>query len=400
MRLSRAFIDEYNAALHALQGAAADEFRAVMQAWHEANPGASVAEAREFCIAAATDVSERYGGVSSELAAQMFDEVCGEEGIGATAEVPEQLVDPEMVEGAARYDAGKLVGGDWAGFVEAEARKVDNNVRRAAYDTVERSCRDNDVRWARVPSGRETCGYCFMLASRGFVYTSEGKAHNGSHVGCDCTVVPGRKGSTSVEGYDPDALRERWEECRDAAGSSDIRDIIYEVESRDWDWVWAGKESQPKSSVDYSDNPREAYGRLLEKIGHFDPDDYREENIVDRGNEWRDLFVHDALANSGFAIKTMDGAHIDLVIDGNPWEVKSPYNPEGGTRRTVEQNLRKALKQFEKAGIKDKTSVIFSSRYLGVEDSKTARWIEELKLKHGIASVLFIDKSGAVSRIE
>lgn len=241
MLLSKAFIDSYNEALHKLQGSAADEYRAIMDSWHAENPDATVAEVREFSIAMASDVSDHYGGVSSELAAQMFDEVCEEEGIKATAEVPTQLVDPEMVEGAARYDAGKLVHGDWEGFVEAQARKVDNNVRRAAYETVKKSCKDNHVRWARVPSGRETCGYCFMLASRGFVYVDEAAAHAGSHVGCDCTVIPGN-GSTEVEGYDPDALYERWAECRDAAGSKDFREIIKEVETRDWDWLWGNKQ--------------------------------------------------------------------------------------------------------------------------------------------------------------
>ena len=66
--------------------------------------------------------------------------------------------------------------------------------------------------WARVPTGRETCGFCWMLASRGPVYDSAGsaggkrsqaeiirKTADGSmssddmnqwHPGCDCKVVP------------------------------------------------------------------------------------------------------------------------------------------------------------------------------------------------------------------
>lgn len=66
--------------------------------------------------------------------------------------------------------------------------------------------------WARVPTGRETCGFCWMLASRGPVYRSSGtagargtqqsvvmKTADGSfgkadmnqwHPNCDCKVVP------------------------------------------------------------------------------------------------------------------------------------------------------------------------------------------------------------------
>ena len=240
MRVRLAFLSEYNDAIKTLGVEASEEFRRVMDEWHAQNQDATVAEARDFCIVAAANVSERFAGPSSEIAAQLFDEVCEEEGIDATASLLDELVNMDMVEDAAHYNAGRLVGGDWDGFVEAEARTVDNNVHRAAYDTMKKSCKDNHVQWARVPSGRETCGYCFMLASRGFVYVSEDTAKAGSHVGCDCVVVPGKHGSTEVEGYDPDALYERWKECEAAAGSSDFRDIIKEVETRDWGWVWKG----------------------------------------------------------------------------------------------------------------------------------------------------------------
>src|SRR5699024_769267 len=66
--------------------------------------------------------------------------------------------------------------------------------------------------WARVPTGRETCGFCWMLASRGPVFNTSWaagarlkdseivrKTADGSmtsddmnqwHTGCDCKVVP------------------------------------------------------------------------------------------------------------------------------------------------------------------------------------------------------------------
>ena len=59
------------------------------------------------------------------------------------------------------------------------------------------------MRFARVPSGDESCSYCLMLASRGFAYTSENSAGRASHTGCDCLVMPGFA-ETVVEDYDPD----------------------------------------------------------------------------------------------------------------------------------------------------------------------------------------------------
>ncbi|AIG78458.1 Phage protein 13 [Amycolatopsis japonica] len=98
------------------------------------------------------------------------------------------------------------------------AKEVENGGRRAILRAVDA---DPVVRgWARVATGRETCGWCMMLVSRGPVYTSADaagldlndtsaaelwqKAESGDlesrdvidelmtrwHPGCDCKVVP------------------------------------------------------------------------------------------------------------------------------------------------------------------------------------------------------------------
>src|SRR5690606_27044808 len=95
------------------------------------------------------------------------------------------------------------------------ARAVEGGWRRSLLQAVE----DDPVRpgWARVATGRETCGFCLMLVSRGPVYTSARAAGFGGsdreaisaarqaaagntafmdahmrewHTGCDCRVVP------------------------------------------------------------------------------------------------------------------------------------------------------------------------------------------------------------------
>lgn len=67
----------------------------------------------------------------------------------------------------------------------------------AGRKTIVRAVEDSSVamRWARVLTGRENCGFCIMLASRGAAYRSEDSAGGeGSsrtfHKGCDCKVVP------------------------------------------------------------------------------------------------------------------------------------------------------------------------------------------------------------------
>lgn len=55
--------------------------------------------------------------------------------------------------------------------------------------------------------------------------------------------------------------------------------------------------------------------------------------------------MHDALRNAGFDVKTFGSSDIDLKIGGDWWEIKSPV---GNSQRAIENNLRKARRQFEK----------------------------------------------------
>lgn len=71
----------------------------------------------------------------------------------------------------------------------------------------------SDVRFARVPTGRETCGFCFMLASQGYVYRSAATAAR-SHPGCDCVAVPGIPDPGDDERFA--GMRQRWQDCLDA----------------------------------------------------------------------------------------------------------------------------------------------------------------------------------------
>jgi hypothetical protein len=86
---------------------------------------------------------------------------------------------------------------------------------RWAYENTMLNCHYNNMRYARIPTGPDTCPWCLMLASRGFVYYTEHDAMAGCHQHCDCVAVPGRGGysfndATQVEGYDPDEYYALW----------------------------------------------------------------------------------------------------------------------------------------------------------------------------------------------
>ena len=148
------------------------------------------------------------------------------------------------------------------------------------------------MRYARVPSGRETCAFCFMLASRGFVYWS--KADAGAkgyeyHTNCDCIIVPGFSEDSGVhpdaqiQGYKPTELYDRYKKCYDTINpdgtwsdvkkrydNSDTEDtwekfktkaLSKEISTRDWGWLWNGK----PLTIDYEPSEYEAKVRKHEK---------------------------------------------------------------------------------------------------------------------------------------
>ena len=198
---------------------------------------------------------------------------------GLVTEV-EGVVPREMVEGAVRYRARALVEGKSERFVRDVADLSRYYIHRSAFENLVRNCERNDLRYARVPSGRETCGFCFMLSSRGFVYKTAREAGEGHdyHENCDCVIVPGyrdeeRELGIQIEGYDPDLMADHWNDCKATiGGEKELRkrwesmideqrarykgdndaerylrfanaQTIREVEIRDFRWLNAGQHS-------------------------------------------------------------------------------------------------------------------------------------------------------------
>lgn len=67
---------------------------------------------------------------------------------------------------------------------------LDELVKQPYRSTVQRSAGAAGTGWARVPSGAETCEWCLMLSSRGFVYESANAAGEGRKYHGEC-VIPG-----------------------------------------------------------------------------------------------------------------------------------------------------------------------------------------------------------------
>lgn len=212
MLLSRDTLDRYTDSVHIVQGLGRDAFLNAIEGidWTD----------KTAAINSVVDAMVNVCGMSSEsartLGAAFYNRVRLEE-LGAVVEAAgaESGYAAEATEQAVRAMAGSFVDGDVDAFVNNCVARIGYEVNRAVGEAVTSLARKDraDVRFARVPTGSETCKFCVMLASRGFVYATAASAgKNGHyHANCDCRIVPSFK-ATSVDGYDPDALYEKWKE--------------------------------------------------------------------------------------------------------------------------------------------------------------------------------------------
>lgn len=210
MRISIGDLQYYRSVLDDIASQASSYVRDAIE---QLGDGQGVTAMREAAIEALQESVGIHGEMSQSLAAQLFDEVCSMEGIGPyTFEMMDDIIDFAMLEEKVRYYARSLVehdGGDR--FLNDCGQLADFYAWRVNRDSMVRNCERNGVRYARVPTNSNACDYCVMLASRGFVYRTAKDAEAGSHAHCKCLVCPGGA-STTIEGYDPDALYDQWKD--------------------------------------------------------------------------------------------------------------------------------------------------------------------------------------------
>lgn len=180
---------------------------------------------RQVLLEAVPLIIDRYGAMAGVGAEEWYRVLRGSQVLGAFETVLGEAPDLEVVARNVRALIGPLfekerVAEQALALVERKlAQLVERSVKEGARSTVlANALRDPKAqRFARVPAGAETCAFCHMLASRGWVYAtaeSAGKAKKtgGSfHPGCDCQIVPafGSK-PPHIEGYDPDLLYQRY----------------------------------------------------------------------------------------------------------------------------------------------------------------------------------------------
>lgn len=358
---------------------------------------------RDAMLDAVQAAASKYGDMAAALASDLFEELSeAEAGRMFEAQMAESY-DAAALEQSVRYASRHLFGGEWAKFADYLQGVVDKAVKQPARDTIMDSAartRDGRTRYARVPIG-PTCPFCIMLASQGFVYSSEATAgeFRDFHPHCDCQVVPSWEKSPRVEGYDPEGMYDRYLQCRstvdhdmrierewnamskaeqarwaDKHGGEHAYDnyvrrcILREMETRDRRWLFDGTAPKPT----------------------FENDNLMRETIKSRKHE---LLTAGRLSrlgiNCNFVVDSKDdgsGGRIGLADFANGYEIKTLSNT--ASRNTVNGYLKNTSKK------QNAIAVIFDNvDNPALTDDKLARILLESKsFKRGRVYVLTKDK--------
>lgn len=169
--------------------------------------------------AAMLDILDRYGLAAAELGAEWY-EYCRELAIGEgyTAIVGQASrfgMEGDFDAALSRLRDGKLTPEEFLArlggiMVESIRQQARNSILENLADERDAALGRGDedfarkCGYARVPVG-ETCAFCTILASQGFVYTSmktalTTKSGDKYHKGCDCVAVPFSDAS-KISGY-------------------------------------------------------------------------------------------------------------------------------------------------------------------------------------------------------
>lgn len=150
-----------------------------------------------------------YGDASALLGADWYDML--RDAPPSAARFRAVLAGPapvEQAQAALRWAVGPLFEEDAEAALKRLLGSAQRLVLQPGRESTWNAVRSDPVArsFARVPSGRTTCQWCVMLASRGFAYNTAEAAGEGIqfHDNCDCVIVPGTNRDDLPEDYDLD----------------------------------------------------------------------------------------------------------------------------------------------------------------------------------------------------
>lgn len=208
------YLSTITAAINQVTGAGQDAARAILTRLINENNYENPFDLVEDALKALEPLFDQITKNAARLSAQAYDIIRLAEMGETFGAIPYQDRDGEWTR-KALYGAAKH-SSSMGAFIQAILDRMDYEAKRAAGSTsFQNGFNDKKGKplFARVPTGAETCPFCIMLASRGYVYRTKRAAgyldHYHSH--CDCRVVPSFGGG-QVRGYDPDKYFEQYQQ--------------------------------------------------------------------------------------------------------------------------------------------------------------------------------------------
>lgn len=388
--ISRREFDAYNLEVARLGDEAASNVEESIMGWCRAHGDATVAEKREAAKVIMDGFVQAYDEEAARFAADWYDYRAELGGARLDQALTMTTYSPESVDDVARYQAKKLAKKGDAAFAKACGEYARNDLFRSLNETIIANVgrdRKKGARFARVPTGTETCTFCLTLASRGAVYHTRKTAgeFRRFHRGCDCKVIVGFEDDPDaelVEGVRPEELRSQLAQFKD----------IDEDES-----LTSAEKDAAKRAVLGSPGPPVVYEKPKETFAR------------ERGGSY-DLAAHEALRAAGHevVVRKEDApegfSNIDLLLDGRLCELKSPTSDASGINglRFIERNIRKAVRQFEKVegGPVRPSIVALNCEEVPVTREDALKRVRLEMSRHDIDRVILLTRDGAIDDIK
>lgn len=343
--ISSAEFAAYNRAVARIGDKAASDVEASVLAWCRANASASVAEKREAAKLIMDGYIQGYDDIAAEFAAEWYDHRAQKSGVALDQAITMTTYKPESVDDVARYQAKKLAKGGDAAFAKACGEYARNDAFRSLNETIIANVgrdKDRGARFARVPTGFETCTFCLMLASRGAVYHTRKSAGDWKHFhrGCDCKVVPSFEDdpyAEVVEGVKPRELQERYKVFKQI----DLMKTLDDSNKKEL------KERALKVDVG------SIAGKKLGSVKYVKQRDLLEEH---------EKAGIDYLLLNGFDVETIvedpdASANLDISMNDELWEMKNLTN----CASSVSNQVKRARIKWFKLGLSSPSRCVFTN---------------------------------------
>ena len=384
----------YNRAVARIGDKAASDVEESIMGWCREHESATVAEKREAAKLIMDGYIQGYDDIAAEFAAEWYDHRAEKSGIKLDQAITMTTYSPESVDEVARYQAKKLLNGDDAAFAKACGEYARNDLFRSLNETIIANVgrdKDKGARFARVPTGFETCPFCLMLASRHAAYHTRKTTNEFKHIKnhCDCKVVHScdpDPDAEVVEGVKPMELRERISLMEKQTGlsfadSKASRKLSEFIALHDRDWLLTGK--VPK--VGYADATTEAK-KLKDK------DHQADVRVANRlcVYGFRAVFVDDEVSEFD-SVKGIEQL-VGLPDLDTGLEIKNVSAAK--SENTISKHIGTAKK---KRGFKQ--IVIDVSENDNITDEEARRMIASSLRRHSMSSALMVNHKGEIETI-